>query len=173
MPGYPVVYRNARKSPFIYVKGDSVFAYIGTCDGDVYKHHLSMFTPSDIQNSNFLYGYGNLNRTASWRKAQPQNMISAEALFIKGQNYVYPNPWLNLYENKIIVRTMLSKTTNAKVSIYDIAGNLVWQKTDLCTAYIPNVTSFVLDSKKLATGVYYAIIEANNKLHRLKFAVEK
>lgn len=171
--GYPKVYNKAKGTPFIYTVGDSVFAYIGTADGNIYRHHLSQFTAADIAESNFIYAYGNLNRTASWHKSLPQNILNAEELFIKGENYIYPNPWIYLYDNKVTIRTLLSKTAEVKVRVYNVAGDLVWKKSDTCSAFVPNDASFVLETKKLATGVYFAILEANNKVCRLKFAVEK
>lgn len=173
LPGYPVTFKDAYKSPFIYADNDSVFAYLGSRNGSVYKHYLPMFTPQDVETSTFTHTYGNLNRTASWNAEVPGNSYQTTKLFVKNENYVYPNPWLNIYNNKINIRVMLSKTTEAKVSVYDISGNLIWEKRDLCTAYIPNVTSFVMNTDKLSTGMYYAIINANNQSHRLKFAVEK
>jgi M6 family metalloprotease-like protein len=171
--GYPIVYNKAKGNPFIHVENDSVFAYIGTEDGNIYRQHLSEFDANDIENSNFMYAYGNLNRTASWHKSLSQNILKAEELFIKGENYIYPTPWLYMYDNKMTIRVMLSKSAKVKANIYNIAGELIWQKTGDCAAFVPDNSSFIIDTTKLSTGVYIAILEANNKLCRLKFAVEK
>lgn len=173
MSGYPVTLNDAFKSPFVYADNDSVFAYIGSRYGSVYKHYLPMFTPEDIQTSSFIHTYGNLNRTAAWNAEMPENTYQTKQLFIKGENYVYPNPWLHLYQQKIVIRTMLSQTAEVKVTVFDVAGNIVWKQKDLCTAYIPNINSFVIDTSKLSTGMYFVILEANNQSCRLKFAVEK
>lgn len=175
--GYPITFPEPIISyPTLYAENDSVFAYVSTKNGHIYRQYLNACNPIDwnIPEYNpWRSSFGDYSRSASWNEALPENQITTNELFISSQCYIYPNPWLNIFNNKITIQAMLNKTENVKVSVYDIAGNLIYSKTDTCNAYIPNNTSFILNPNKMSSGVYFVIMETKNKAKRLKFAIEK
>lgn len=172
--GYPVSFSSMSYSaPLPVVDNDSLWVYIAGQNGFIYKHYLQDISLSSLDGQNWLYAFGGLERHAAWTGAIPENTTEQTGKIVKGMTYIYPNPWNRLSNNDITLQVTTAVDTKAKVSVYNISGNLVYQKSDGCAAYIPNRTSFKLNPAKLSSGVYIAIVKAGSESYKIKFAIEK
>ena len=75
---------------------------------------------------------------------------------------LFPNPTNNKLQ--VVLERSL---TNAKLSIVDITGKLVFQNNDL------NGDNFTLDLKKFIVGVYFIEMTMNNQRIIQKFVVNQ
>lgn len=163
----------------IYTEYEGVpTVFIAADNGELYKIAMPGLS---LSNSGWQTEYANLQRTAAYSQPLPQNQFSGSDLFINSETYVYPNPFSSAFnrsifkgkvmEDHISVRFMLSESTPVKIKVFDITGSIIKQKTITAEAYVAG--SMNLNVNKMASGVYCAILKANGKVKKLKFAIEK
>jgi len=125
--------------------------------------------------------YCDLARTAYLPWETGQNDYETSSMFVDKETYIYPNPYSTIYNStfiagkeefgKIGLRIMLSGDGEAKIWIYDIAGNLVESGELSLSAY--NAGVYLIDVNKFASGVYIARVKSGSEQKILKFGVEK
>jgi hypothetical protein len=92
--------------------------------------------------------------------------------FDKESVYSYPNPF-NPDKEATKIRISVEKESNVTIKIFDIAGNLIWQK-DLKA--LPGITIVFWKGEnqkgeKVASGIYLLKVKANGKVVIQKIAV--
>ncbi|MDP8232763.1 MAG: T9SS type A sorting domain-containing protein, partial [Candidatus Zophobacter franzmannii] len=117
--------------------------------------------------------YGNLQRTASYTGLEPENIYPSNKTFVKGEVYVYPNPYSLGIGDALKIKIMVSKNIDVKIKVFDIAANCIYQDKIACQAYMSNIDKIQLDTGKISSGVYFAVLKAGNEKKILKFAIEK
>jgi len=155
-------------------------AYLSCNNGVIYRVDL----PSDTEpfNANTLFEYCTLQRTASWigDEGQPPNLGSK--LFVKDETYFYPNPLCTTFpkgidfgnevpDQTIILKILTIQDVEVDIKIFDIAANKIYQNSSFCENGVTN--KVYINAKNLSSGVYFAILKADGKVKKLKFAVEK
>lgn len=159
----PLLGRNAEGNGYIYTVSDN---------GSVYRKDLppdATFHLDDIWHTE----YANLQRTACFFPGEMPNTYNTTSLFVKDEVYIYPNPLKSIYGNQINLSIMTNTDAALDVRIYDIGGNLVFSEKGRTKAYLKNRKAINIPAHKLKTGVYIAVVKANNESRRIKFAVEK
>jgi hypothetical protein len=68
---------------------------------------------------------------------------------------------------------MVSRPCLAQLNIYSISGKKVFSATKELDPYLENMNKFDIPFRKMASGIYLAIIEAEGKHKKIKFALEK
>jgi M6 family metalloprotease-like protein len=152
--------------------------FIAADNGELYKIAMPDLS---LSSTGWQSEYANLQRTAVYNQPLPQNQFTSSELFINSETYVYPNPFSSAFnrsifkgkvmEDHISVRFMLSESAPVKIKVFDITGSIIKQKTITAEAYVAG--SMNLNVNKMASGVYCAILKANGKVKKLKFAIEK
>jgi len=155
-------------------------AYINSSNGAIYRIEL----PADVApaNANTLYEYCNLQRTACWNGEIEPPVNTSEFMFVKDQTYFYPNPLSRIFskgidfsnnvpEETIILQILTTKNSDVAIKIFDIAANIIYTNTSDCEAGF--VKKINIDASKMSSGVYFAVLSANGKILKLKFAIEK
>ncbi len=171
--GYPKNYSDrSRTYPFLHKDEDgNVYIMSAVDNGKIFR---SAIGNSEINVSDFWYAeYGNLQRTASYTGLESQNSYPDSKIFVEDEVYVYPNPYRSTYGDELFVKIMVSETTKVKIKVFDIAGNCIYQDKITCQAYMSNIDKVKLDTDKISSGAYFILLEAENKVKTLKFAIEK
>jgi len=174
MGGFPVATSNrSRNLPFVHQASDSlVYVWTATDNGNIFRAELPQAALQGID-LGWYSKYANLQRTSSREDYPADNQYKTDAFFVKGQNFVFPNPLRNIYAPRLTFQIMTSRTAKVEVSVFDIAGKLIYRKNVLCQAYLQNRELIDLPTDKLSGGVYIAVYKSGDKVHRFKFAVEK
>jgi M6 family metalloprotease-like protein len=172
--GFPVsFFDRSRNLPFIHTASDSaVYAWLATDNGRIFRTPLSSNAPEGID-PHWFCKYGNLERTSSRELGELENQYETNSLFVPGETYVFPNPVRSIYEQKITFHIMTSRDAIVEVSVFDIAGNLLYRKKVECQAYLRNRELVEFQVDNLSSGVYIAVLKSGNDVRRIKFAVEK
>jgi M6 family metalloprotease-like protein len=155
-------------------------AYLSCNNGVIYRIDM----PSDAVpfNANTLFEYCNLQRTASWNGNAGLPPDLGSKLFVKDETYFYPNPLCTTFskgidygnevpDQTIILRMLTTKDVKVDIKIFDIAANKIYENSSQCEKGVVNKE--YINAKKLSSGVYFAILKADGKVMKLKFAVEK
>ena len=154
-------------------------SYIFTAgnNGKIYRKYLEEQFPD----YNHFTEYANLQRTAYFVIDSLENELEQNETFVKAKTYFYPNPFSKIYnqsiykgeirEKAITLQIMTSKNTNVEIKIFDIAANLIKKEKIFCNKYISN--SISINANKLASGVYFGILDSNDEILKLKFAIQK
>jgi hypothetical protein len=152
--------------------------FYATDNGAIYKEESQNL---DLQRDLWQTPYGNLQRTASYLAEPPENIYQQTDLFVTEKIYFFPNPLNKIFsgsitdgvyrENFISLNLMTSQTAQVEISIYDVAGNKLSKEEISCEPYVQN--AYLIDCKNLSSGVYFAVIQSQNKVLKKKFAIEK
>jgi hypothetical protein len=170
---YPISYgKRSRVYPLI---SDNVL-YLPADNGKIFRDQGHQTTSDDIP-----VKYVDISRTAFINLQTNDNQHETSSLFVDKETYIYPNPYNRIFsgtivngmaqEGKIGIRVMLNKNETVKISIYDIAGNLVEKVNLPAAAYFAE--TYLLDAEQLASGVYAACLKAGDENKLIKFAIEK
>jgi M6 family metalloprotease-like protein len=134
-----------------------------------------------IAQSNYPVAYCDLERTAYLPWEMGQNEYETGSIFVDEETYLYPNPYSTTYNStfiagkeefgKVGLRIMLSGSGEAKIWVYDIAGNQVESGEISLFAY--NAGVYLIDVSNFASGVYIARVKSGSEQKILKFGVEK
>ncbi|MCF7814282.1 MAG: hypothetical protein K9N40_07380 [Candidatus Cloacimonetes bacterium] len=154
-------------------------AYLSSNDGVIFRSELPINQMPNLHGS--LHEYCNLQRTGYWQQ-DTSIPFETDDLFLKDETYFYPNPLSSVFSKgvdfgnevpymTIILRIMTSEDVDVNVKIFDSAANKIYQQDQYCEKYIPK--KVYINAKKWASGVYFAIIKANGKVIKRKFAIEK
>ncbi|MBT4333294.1 MAG: hypothetical protein HOD64_08445, partial [Candidatus Cloacimonetes bacterium] len=159
---------------------ESLAAYLSCDNGVISRVDL----PTDVIpfNDNTLYEYCNLQRTAYWNGEAAQPPYWGDKMFVKNETYFYPNPLSTTFskgidfgkeipDKTIILRILTTKNAEVDIKIFDIAANLIYENTSYCE--VGFVEKINIEASKMASGVYFAILSAEGKVLKLKFAIEK
>jgi len=156
-------------------------AFIPSNNGTIDKTGITA-AQEDLDDEGWLVEYANLQRTASLLIPMEPPVEIGNKVFDKDQTYFYPNP-LSLTFNKainyhsdipaetIILRITTYQDVKVKIKIFDIAANKIYENISFCEAGFDNKIN--IDASKIASGVYFAILNAKGKVLKLKFAIEK
>jgi len=167
--------RPMRTLPYIDAQKDTL--YQSTDDGRVYT-----ISSEDISTTPHWSGdtsiapywsqlYGGYRRNAYWYEPL-QNIYPQGDVFVKDQTFVYPNPFIAQHHDLLRFRVMTTRDTLVKVRLYSILGQLVAEKEVWSQAFAPS-DSFTFDLQGLSSGMYFAIVSAQNKSITMKFAIER
>lgn len=177
LPSFPVGnYNNCRSYPFLHSEDNKLYVY-STLDGATINRAYvkdidSNFTLADKLTSWFTE-YNTYHRNAVEFNSQLENTLETEDIFVSGQVYIYPNPFNSTINDKLIFNAMVSRKCLAQLNIYSISGKKVFSSTKELDPYLENMNKFDIPYNKMSSGVYLAIIEADGKYKRIKFALEK
>ena len=173
MRGFPQSFSNrSRNLPLIGPGSDGiVYAWVAADNGRVSRKDLPEMDMADLDG--WYTEFGNLQRHASRDKAGLPNLYQSNDFFVDGEVYIYPNPQKSIYDQGINLNLMTNSDASLTVRIYDIGGSLVWQEKLAAKAYLRQRARLGVSDRKLASGVYIAVISADQDSRRIKFAVEK
>ena len=157
----------------------NTYIYVGTDDGLVFRKELPLF---NLVSGSFWYTeLSNYERTAAYDYDVPQNKFVSTDIFVKDQTYIYPNPLNrinsgtifggNRMANTISVRYMITKNADVEMKYYNINGDLIGKQNKKSSKYTQD--AFFIDANHLASGIYLCTIKCENKVEKLKFAIEK
>lgn len=172
--GFPVSFSaRSRHLPFIHQASDTiVYVWTPTDNGKIFRTKISSSALDNIDYEWFTK-YANLKRTSSRENAPAQNQYETQELFVSKQTYIFPNPLRSIYEQKLTFQIMTSRDAKVEVSVFDIAGNLLYRKKVSCLAYLKNRELIDFPVDHLSSGVYIAVLKSGSHIKRIKFAVEK
>jgi len=150
-----------------YIQNQNI--YQATDDGRIY----TIPTPEIAANytPHWSQLLGSYNRNAFWQETMT-NTYQSNDVFVKNETYVYPNPFIAQHHDFLRFRIMTTLDTPVNIKIYNIAGQLVAEKTEQARAYTPE-PSIPFDIKGLSSGLYFALVTAKNKTMTMKFAIER
>jgi len=119
---------------------------------------------------------GSYHRNAYWSESMT-NIYKTNETFVKKETYVYPNPFIAQHHDVLHIRIMTKFDEQVKIKIYNIAGQLIAEKTENTKAYIAN-SNTTFDLHGLSSGMYFAIVSVpgfllGNESMTLKFAIER
>lgn len=172
--GFPVSYANRSRSlPLIGKATDGlVYAYSAADNGRIYRTLLSGARLED-QDMQWYTEYGNLGRKASRGLPTWANQYATGSIFVPNEVYIYPNPLKSIYDQNLTLNVMTNRDTEVDFKIFDISGTLIYTQRSKAKAYLRNRNSIDIPWSKLSSGIYVAIIMANNEAKTIKFGVEK
>jgi hypothetical protein len=172
--GFPVSYANRSRSlPLIGMGPDGlVYAYSATDNGRIYRSPLPNANIEDLDMQWFTE-YGNLGRKAYRGLPTWDNQYESSSIFVPNEVYIYPNPLKSIYDQKLTLNVMTNRDAVVDFKIFDISGTLIYAQKSNTKAYLRNRDSIDIPWSKLSSGIYVAIIMANNEAKTLKFGVEK
>jgi len=156
-------------------------AFIPSNNGTIYKTGITA-TQEDIDAEIWCVEYANLQRTASLLTPSEDPPESGNKVFNKTQTYFYPNPLSTTFNKAInyhsripaetiILRIETYQDVDVEIKIFDIAANKIYENISSCEVGFD--TKINIDASDLSSGVYFAILSANGKVLKLKFAIEK
>lgn len=174
-PGFPVTYATrSRHAPWLTIGQQGVVtAYLFSDVGTIFRQFFTDCDPEVLSEPHWQCAYSDLMRTAAWQGAQPSNQFQTSSIFVPDQVYLFPNPLNKIYGMAPTLNMMTSRDTEVHVKVFDIAGNLIFDEQVTCQAYMANRDKLRLDTTELASGVYFALIEAAGEVERIRFAIEK
>jgi len=152
--------------PFISIENNQVKLDQATDFGRIYR--IDFKVKGEAEKLQWEYYY----RQNFWREIS-ENMYTNQGIFVKNEVYIFPNPFISRYHDKIKFQIMTTQDTEVVVKIYTIAGQLLAQKREKLFAYVSDVEQFSFTPRHWSSGVYLAIIEAHNTQRRIKFSIEK
>ncbi|MCL1826903.1 MAG: T9SS type A sorting domain-containing protein [Candidatus Cloacimonetes bacterium] len=168
-----VLKQPASALPFLCEKTGTITLFQPTEFGKIYT--IDLPDAVGIDNLAWNFALGNAYRSAVWRDATTNKYVTRDT-FVKGENYVYPSPWIQRYHSDLKFHIMTSVSTTVEVSIYNVAGQLVAEARDTTEAYVWDKNKFIFDPSKWASGVYFAVIKDKGKSDsslKIKFAIER
>ncbi len=121
----------------------------------------------------WLMENANSGRTSFNYKPMKYNSYNTASLFVPDEVYIFPNPVTRVNDGDLKFNLMVNKDAEVQIKIFDIAANLIAKRTVKCNAYEKNRDKFILNTSKLSSGVYIAVIKAGGEQKTLKFAIEK
>ncbi len=172
--GYPVSFSDrSRNLPFMHKSSDNLtYAWLPTDNGKIFRAPLPESALNAID-PNWYCRFGNLERTSSREADELPNQYESTALFVPGETYVFPNPVRSIYEQKLTFHMMTSRDARVEVSVFDIAGKLLYRSKVDCRAYLRNREVVDFPVSRLASGIYFAVLKSGDNVIRIKFAIEK
>jgi len=156
-------------------------AFIPSNNVTIFKAGITA-TQEDLDEEGWLVEYANLQRTASLLNPMEPPVENGNKIFDKDHTYFYPNPLSLTFNNAInyhydiqaetiILRITTFQDVKVKIKIFDIAANKIYENISFCEAGFDNKIN--IDASDMASGVYFAILNAKGKVFKLKFAIEK
>jgi M6 family metalloprotease-like protein len=177
LPGFPVGnYSNCRSYPFFHQEDDKLYVYSTQDGASINRAFIQDMSPDnqlDLASKSWFTEYKNYHRNAVEFNNQLTNTFETEDIFVDGQVYIYPNPFNSTINDKLIFQAMVSRPCLAQLNIYSISGKKVFSATKELDPYLENMNKFDIPFRKMASGIYLAIIEAEGKHKKIKFALEK
>jgi hypothetical protein len=169
--------KRSRNYPQLVRENSDLYAFISADEGSLFRQYMG----ANITPNGWIHEYATLGRIASYDFSAPDNQYATKKIFVNEHTYVYPNPFSrtnnqSIYQgsirpNAITIKLMLSEDANAKIKVFDIAGNKVFEVKKECFAYMQKDVE--VNVQNLASGMYFVIIEVGEKTKMMKFAIEK
>ncbi|MCD4830048.1 MAG: M6 family metalloprotease domain-containing protein [Candidatus Cloacimonetes bacterium] len=172
MSGYPQsMPTRSRLLPVPVTDSLGSWLYIPSDYGKVYRTAF----PGDMPDPPvWSDDFGGLGRAAAWIGPLPTNQNPAgSGVFYPGEVYLFPNPLNAIFGFDLTFHVRTRRTTEVNLKIYDIAGNCTHNSTVRCDADMPNREKFRLNTSRMSSGIYFAIVSAEGEVKRLPFAIEK
>ena len=165
----------SRNFPIIKLNSDSLYVYLPSDNGTIYRHLLTSNHYFDSQaDISYQTEFINLARTANFTGINMFNHYQTDKIFVSDEVYIYPNPHNKIFGNGFInFNVMVSEDTEVELNVFDVAGNLIFSSKKLCYAYLNNRGKFVIEINNLSSGVYFAVIKAQGETIKRKFGIEK
>lgn len=127
------------------------------------EHNIYLSWKSLAESDEIIWnGYRNNHRN-NFLKGE----IIAQTFTAKLSAYAYPNPAISTMPRLRIENA----SSDIKIRIYDIAGNLIVQKT--IEKEDNHYQDFQIETAKISSGVYFAIISDQRNTQRVKFSIIK
>ncbi len=169
--GYPLMIpTQPRNYPFPVISENSVDLYLSAENGSIYRQTLPFSgTPDEW----WFTEYGNLERSAYYSYPIPSNPLETNRVFLKEHCYAFPVPLTYQNGGVLYFNIMVNQNLPVTVKIFDISGKQIFKEIHDCQAYTNNRNKLALDINGLATGIYFAILEAKSDTVKLRFAVER
>ena len=181
LTGYPVTASGKFNTPPLLhfeenvdIDGENhhIVTYFYHDNGSKLTRTLLCTTEQDVH-TGWVMEHGNSGRTSFCYNPSTANNYYTESLFVPDEVYAFPNPVTRINSNELKFNIMVNKDAEVQIKIFDIAANLVAKRTVECNAYESNREKFILDTSKLSSGVYIAVIKSGGEQKTLKFAIEK
>jgi hypothetical protein len=157
--------------PYITAFGDSTFIFQAVDDGRIYGYHFPLARSADGLYWQQLHG--NYYRNSFWDMPLKNVFEGQRGVFVEGQNFIFPNPFIARHHDLIKFRVMTTIATEVTVDIYNIAGQKIATQRDRVEAFTPHNDKFSFDPNRWSSGVYLATIRAGGEVIRYKFGIEK
>jgi len=127
---FPAVLRNqSRTLPLITFDNEyNLVAYIGTDNGEIFRRKFKDSNLHTLDNLIWKCEMGNLQRTANYKEVSLDNKFLSNRIFIKEENFIYPNPLKDLYGEKLNINILINKDAPVKIKIFDIAANIIYKE---------------------------------------------
>jgi hypothetical protein len=145
--------------------------YQATDNGILANINFSRAASTD--NLNWHLNLGNYYRNAFWQEKLVNIYAGTKEIFIKAENYAFPNPWVARHHASLKFNVMTSIDTEVEINIYNISGQLLSRVSESFIAFEGNRDKFVFDPKSWAPGIYFAVLEANGEKVNVKFGIQK
>lgn len=177
LSGFPTSnYSDGRSYPFYHLENNKLYLYT-TVD----KANISRVLLQDVDNSyqlsdvltNWYTEYNSYHRNAVENNKTLPNTLKTDDIFVKGQVFVYPNPFNATINNSLTLRAMVSRSCEAKLEIYNVAGKMIHREIKELDPYLGNLNKFNIPYTKMTSGVYIARLKAEGRYKEIKFALEK
>jgi len=157
--------------PFITSQNNDVTLFQATDKGRIYNIRLD--DAINLDNLNWSMSFGNYYRNGYWEEEITNSFIQDSGVFVKEKTYVFPSPWIKRFHNHLTFNVMTTQNTTVEISIYTISGQLITKNTANFIGYEENRTNFVFNPERWASGVYFAVLNANGYSMNIKFGIEK
>jgi len=164
--GYPI-----RTFPFISMQDNEVFIYQATDQGRVYN--IPLIQAHNTDSLGWSMALGNYFRNGFWQDELVNSFIGNTGVFVGGENYVFPSPWIRRYHTELIFNVMTTVDTPVEISIYNIAGQLVARRTEHFIGFESDRVKFVFNPGNWSSGVYFAVLKAQGNTTNVRFAIER
>jgi M6 family metalloprotease-like protein len=163
--------RPVRTLPYINTQNDSIFIYQTTDMGRIYN--LNIPEIQSTRNLTWSIAHGNYFRNSFWNDELMNSFSPSNKVFISGQNFVYPNPFISRHHRQVKFQILTNIATEVEINIYNISGQRVGRIVDKTEAHTISADKFVFTPNKLTSGVYFAILRAGGESLQMKFAIER
>jgi M6 family metalloprotease-like protein len=163
--------RPMRAFPFITNQGNNVYLYLATDFGRV--HNIRLEPTIDIDKLKWNLSLGNYHRNALWTDNLVNIYAGTTDMFVKNYTFVYPNPFVGRHHTLLKFDIMPTQDTYVNIKIYNIAGQLIAEKTEWTEKYFVNKDRFNFNPDRWSAGIYYAIVRAKGSSVVMKFTIER
>jgi M6 family metalloprotease-like protein len=163
--------RPMRTLPYITTQNDSIYIYQTTDMGRIYNLNIPEITST--RNLTWSLAHGNYFRNSFWSDELIDSFSPSSKVFVSGQNFVYPNPFLSRHHELISFHILTTIDTEVEINIYNISGQRVGRIVDMAEAHTISADRFTFSPNRLSSGVYFAVVRAGGETLQMKFAIER
>lgn len=177
LPGFPTANNNnGRSYPCLHLENNELYLYTTVDKANINRVFLQTVNADyNLDNvlTNWYTEYNSYHRNAVEENKTLPNILKTDDIFVSGEVYIYPNPFNTTINRSLTLRAMVSRSCEAKLEIYNVAGKKIYTETKDLDPYLGNLNKFNIPYTKMESGVYIARLKAEGKYKELKFALEK